>query len=368
MEEQTVERLLGKRDALLIVGILIGLVVVKWLGGSLPVVSSAWLGFCVGGTIVIYLRARRKIARLQGEAENAKERIKNGTADAEVLSASLNTNLKNQFDRIKSKNDLTKDDMIVLEKVETATRENRLDLYLQPIVGLKDTQVHHYEAFSRLRDEHGHLLRPGDYLDTVERANHIGFIDNIILLRSVQALRDLPDQAKGASVFCNISPATLYDQNFFTLFTQYLDANADLANKLVFEFTYPAITLVDPTIGKSLEAISERGFSFSIDHIHRFQMDFSAFRKLNVRYVKVAANMLTNVRQQGSEAQERFEKFCTQLKQSNIILIGEKIEQESDRTLIQEMGLTLGQGNYFGRPRPADVYLSPEKPAFKKAS
>ena len=45
-------------------------------------------------------------------------------------------------------------------------------------------------------------------------------------------------------IFCNISPATIYDVDFFTRFTDYLDANEDLAQRLVFEFTYPAVEMM----------------------------------------------------------------------------------------------------------------------------
>lgn len=358
-------RLIDKRSALLIVGILIGLVINQAVGSRVPVVSSAWLGFAIVGTLIVYIRARRAIRLLQ-EQKNALE-LDNADklSRPELIADSLNQSMERQFAQIRSNDAMSDDDRAILEKVETATREDRLDLYLQPIVDINDQSIKYYEAFSRLRDENGFLLLPADYLDTVERANRIGFIDNMILLRSVQALRSLAKRSEGTAVFCNISPATLYDQSFFSLFVQYLDANADLAGQLVFEFTYPAITIVDTTIGKNLEMISERGFSFSVDHLHKFEVNQSAIKRLNVKFIKAPASLLEGA-VQGAPNADIFKKFHDQLRAADIALVSEKIEGEAGRAAAKELGIQFGQGNYFGRPRPVDFYLRDE--SLKKAS
>ncbi|NND49890.1 MAG: EAL domain-containing protein, partial [Rhizobiales bacterium] len=48
-------------------------------------------------------------------------------------------------------------------RVAGAINDSRIDLYLQPIVTLPQRKVRYYEALTRLRDEDGHIITPGDY-------------------------------------------------------------------------------------------------------------------------------------------------------------------------------------------------------------
>jgi len=238
-------------EAVMLAGaIIISLVLISVMGSSMPVISAIWSGACLIMCFGLYMKGRRDWRAMSEEIERQKTFANRGEQTSSELTEALAKSINEQVHALKSISDLNGSDIAMLEKVQEATAEDRLELYLQPIVDLHSTEVKFYEAFSRLKDKDGKLLRPVDYLEAAERANRIGFIDNMILLRSVQAIRSLRETGRNAPVFCNVSPATLYDQSFFSLFTQYLDANQDLSDGLIFEFTYPAISLVDPTIAK----------------------------------------------------------------------------------------------------------------------
>ena len=58
----------------------------------------------------------------------------------------------------------------LLETIRDALTENRVDLYLQPVVGLPQRKTIFYESFSRLRDETGRVMMPAEYLSVAEPA------------------------------------------------------------------------------------------------------------------------------------------------------------------------------------------------------
>lgn len=248
-------------------------------------------------------------------------------------------------------------DAAALESVKEAIENDRIDLYLQPIVSLPQRKQRYYEAFSRLRRADGGVLKPADYIDAAERANRIGVIDNMILLRAVQSLRQLGPGCADRRIFCNVSPATIFDVDFFTRFTDYLDANEDLAQRLVFEFTYPAVEMMHDRVKKNLRAIAERGFSFSVDHIRRFDLNWSALREQNFRYVKASGALLLGEACKGDIGQARIKAFKKALIENEIDLIVEKVEFESQMPEILSMGIDFGQGSLFGAPRLAESYI-----------
>lgn len=256
---------------------------------------------------------------------------------------------------------LTGADRDVLERVRGAVEGDRLDLYLQPIVSLPQRKTRYYEAFSRMRDADGAILRPADYLDAAERANRIGVIDNMILLRCIQALSRIEQQSGRCAIFCNISPATLYDTQFFNHFTDYLEMNRGLAQRLIFEFTYPAVCMTHPRFEENLAAIARRGFMFSIDHVHSLDLDWPALRARNFRYAKAPAALLRAAA--GADASGALlRSYRKRIEDAGVDLIAEKIEFESDMPEILALGLDYGQGNLFGPPQAAQHYLQAAEP------
>ena len=253
--------------------------------------------------------------------------------------------------------DLEPEDRAMLERLREAIDSDKLELYLQPIVSLPQRKPRYYEAFSRLRESSGGVLKPSDYLDAAERANRVGVIDNLILLRSVQALRRLNVRGGQFSVFCNISPATLYDTDFFEQFTDYLETNADLSSRLIFEFTSPAVQMMHPRVDEHLAVIADKGFAFSIDHVHSLDLDWHALRAKNFRYVKASCGLLLSASGAGTDSVAQLRNFRKRLADAEIDLIAEKIELEENMPEILSLGIDFGQGNLFGAPRKSEFYL-----------
>ncbi len=296
-------------------------------------------------------RAQQELEMLRGLGQKIAPTHRKKTRKAAVAPVEIS------FDKLEN---VCPADVKILEEVKDAIDNDRIDLFLQPIVSLPQRKERFFEAFSRLKKADGSIMRPAHYLDAAERADRIGVIDNMIMLRAVQALRNLGPGSQDYRVFCNISPATIYDQDFFARFTDYLDANADMAPRLVFEFTYPAVEILHPRVEKNLEAIAERGYAFSVDHIRQFDHNWKLLREKNFRFVKAPSSMLLNENRGDAAAQVRVREFKEKLRENEIDLIVEKVELESHMPEILSLGIDFGQGELFGAPRPSAFYIRPE--------
>lgn len=318
-----------------------------WLSAALvvAVILHARLGFALSRAQAELEMLRKLTVRCEDDIEREVKKV------APVLGAA-------------SRGDLADEDVRMLERVKSAIEGGRVDLYLQPIVSLPQRKIRYYEAFSRLRDADGRLLKPAEYLHAAERANRIGVIDNMILLRCVQAFRRLSSREHQFGVFCNVSPATLYDTDFFNQFTDYLALNDEMSSRLVFEFTYPAIQMMHPRFERNIEIIAERGFAFSIDHVPSLDLDWRALAEKNIRYVKASSTLLLAAGAKDPDGVVELHSFRKKLADCGIDLIAEKVELESDMPEILALGIDYGQGNLFGPPRPADFYVrTHERPA-----
>ncbi|MBV9904377.1 MAG: EAL domain-containing protein, partial [Alphaproteobacteria bacterium] len=106
----------------------------------------------------------------------------------------------------------------LLETIRASLEQNRVDLYLQPIVSLPQRKLRFYEALSRLGSEDGKVIMPEQYIKVAAPAGLMSVVDNLLLFRCVQIVRRLTQKHRDIGVFCNISGDTLTDAEFFPQF------------------------------------------------------------------------------------------------------------------------------------------------------
>lgn len=252
------------------------------------------------------------------------------------------------------------DDEVLLEMVRAAVEDNRLDLYLQPIVTLPQRRVRYYEALTRLRDEDGELIYPADYVRVAGPAGIMPMIDNLILFRSVQIVRRLTGRNRDVGVFCNMSPHSLSDATFFPQFLEFLQHNQPLAGSLFFEFPQAAIDEVSIIEAESMTALADLGFRFSMDHVERLDFNPKDLADRDFRFVKVAAELLLEGAEQAG-AKIHPADLADLLDRYGLSLIAEKIENEPTVLDILDYDVRFGQGFLFSEPKPVRAeFLSEE--------
>ncbi len=247
---------------------------------------------------------------------------------------------------------------LLLDTVRDALSDNRIDLYLQPIVGLPQRRTTYYESFSRLRDATGRVLMPAEYLSVAEPEGLMSTIDNLLLFRCSQIVRRLAKNDRKVAIFCNISLASLGDEAFFPQFLEFLSQNRDMARGLVFELGQAAFDRRGATEARNMAKLADLGFRFSLDKVTDLDLDFQDLARAEVKFVKVTADTLIS---QLAEEDGRLTlrslrdiaaaDFADLTRRYGVELIAEKIESERQVVDILELNIGYGQGNLFGEPR-----------------
>ncbi|KRB50554.1 MAG: EAL domain-containing protein [Pseudomonadota bacterium] len=258
----------------------------------------------------------------------------------------------------------------LLETVREALAENRVDLYLQPIVGLPQRRTVFYESYSRLRDETGRVMMPAEYLAVAEPEGLVTSIDNLLLFRCVQIVRRLAKQDRKVGIFCNISTSSLADETFFPQFLELLAANRDLSGALIFELGQAAFDARGAVEARNMGKLAELGFRFSIDKVSDLDIDFQDLARSDVKFLKVSAPFLLDELMETDEGlvlrsmpDLAAQDFASLTRRYGVDLIAEKVESERQIVDILELDIAFGQGHLFGEPRPIrDAVLAETDP------
>ena len=246
----------------------------------------------------------------------------------------------------------------ILAAVKNAVEENRIDIYLQPMVTLPQRKVRFYEAVTRLRDDKDQVLAADDFISIAEAAGLIGRIDHMVMLRCVQVLRRLMVRNKDVGVFCNVAAATLGNPTTFTQCLDFLEANRALAPSFVLEFKQAMFRNLGPAETEHLAALAQRGYRFSIDHVTDLRIEPRELADRGVRFIKVPAALLLDQRQ-SSASDIHPSELSGLLGRFGIDLIAERIEGERSVVDLLDYDVRFGQGFLFAPPRP----LRPEGPS-----
>ncbi|MBD7941049.1 flagella assembly cyclic-di-GMP phosphodiesterase TipF [Brevundimonas guildfordensis] len=270
----------------------------------------------------------------------------------------------------------------LLKTVHDALSENRVDLYLQPVVTLPQRRTVYYESFTRLRDPSNRVMMPAEYLSVAEGEGLLPAIDNLLLFRCAQIVRRLAAQDRKVGVFCNISLASLGDETFFPQFLDFLNQNRDLKDALIFELGQATFDARGAIEARNMAKLADLGFRFSIDKVQTLDLDFADLQRSDVRFIKVAADLLIEqlldldgAAPLPSQPDIRAGDFAPLTRRHGLELIAEKVESEKQVVDILELDVAMGQGHLFGEPRaikeavlaetdpPADFVLSTLKSA-----
>ena len=239
------------------------------------------------------------------------------------------------------------DDAQILDIVREALNEEKVDLFLQPIVSLPQRRRRYFECFSRIRGENDTWIMPEQYLDVAKRAGLMGAIDNMLLFRCIQLTRRARKGKLELGFFCNISGYSLADESFFQDFLEFLGEYPDLSQGLYFEFSQSDLTTgIDHR--DALRRLANLGYRLSLDQVKNLNFDLKDLASLGFKFLKVdAAHLLNEVR---SGAIDMGELRLT-LDRSGIDLVIEKVETEDQLIDVLDCRPDYGQGFLFGEPR-----------------
>ena len=239
----------------------------------------------------------------------------------------------------------------LLSVIRSSLAENRVDLYLQPIVALPARKTVHYECFSRVRDEEGRIILPRQYMKVAESKGLIGTIDNLLLFRLIQLVRRLGKRRPRVRFFCNMSRYSIQDEEFFPQFIDFMTANQEFRDRLVFEISQDDWLALEGDEKDRLLQLGRKGFGYSMDLVKDFNQDFALLGERKFQFIKSdLSDLLTSHPEEGDvEAMKSF------VRRHGMQLIASRIESEDMVLQALEARCEYAQGYLFGEPTSSSM-------------
>lgn len=237
------------------------------------------------------------------------------------------------------------------KKLRAALDQDRLVLYVQPVVRLSDQKVVHHEVLVRMIDEDGKIIAPGEFIEIAESLGIIREIDLRVVEKLLAHIKRLPAASVRRRYFVNLSRVSISDQQWITRFHHVLAAAKVEPSSLVFEITETAaMSEVNVTLS-FIRQLKTMGCRFALDDFGAGFSSFYYLKRFDVDYLKIDGSFIRDLTT--DEANQVFVKALVDVAHGlRKQVIAECVEHSSELEVLHEMGVQFVQGYYFARPQP----------------
>lgn len=224
--------------------------------------------------------------------------------------------------------------------------QDQLSTVFQPIVDLREDTVHGYEALAR-----GPAGTPyQDPLALFERAassDLVFEVDRSCRQHALLAAKDLP---RGAKLFVNVFPSSMYDPEFRgDALARLLERLRLSPERIVIEITEKYAIENYTLFMESLEELTRLGFSIAVDDIGAGYSGLEKIANLNPRYLKFDMQLVQDI-DTSDIRREMARALKTFADRMGSTIIAEGIEREEELRALIDLGIEYGQGYLLGRP------------------
>jgi diguanylate cyclase (GGDEF)-like protein/PAS domain S-box-containing protein len=245
-----------------------------------------------------------------------------------------------------------------LQKLQGALRDNKFELYYQPIVHAQigGERGPALEVFVRLEGENGQpAAPPAEFIRAAERYRLMPQVDRWVVQAVLSALgRGGMKLPEGRSVAINIAGQTLGDAEFLEFVVECFDHTGALPRDICFEVTESSVVANIDHAQRFIGVLHGMGCEFALDDFGSGLSSFSTLKTLPMDYLKIDGSFIRNLA--GDAVNQAMVQAMIELSRSlKFRIVAEQVEDQLSLDTVTNMGVDFVQGFIIGRPQPLPV-------------
>jgi len=232
-------------------------------------------------------------------------------------------------------------------RIKDALTDDRFVIYLQPIVDLRAGRVAYHEALTRMIDDEGRILAPGQFFPHAADLGVIDEIDRNAIARAIALLEADP----ALRIFVNLDTQSFHSDRILDELEDKFRSRPHLADRLGIEITERAPLRDYDRAQERLVTLTSLGCLLAIDDFGTGFSSFEHLRRLPAQFVKVGGRLIDDLAADPvSEA--ILDGIINTAHSLSMKVVAEGIETLSTARLVGQHAIEYGQGYLYGRPAP----------------
>ncbi len=215
----------------------------------------------------------------------------------------------------------------------------------QPIVVAEDHAIAGHELLIRMRDGHGGLVPPGDFLPAAEEHGLMADIDAWMITHALAHAR------QGMPVHVNLSAQSVGGPRILDQLGEALSASPEIGPLVTIELTETAL-LASAEAGRAFAtAVRRLGCRLALDDFGTGYNSFGRVKHLPIDELKIDTQFVRDLLTD-PVSESVVTSMVSLANALGVRTVAEGVEDQPTAARLRAMGVTHLQGYHFGRPAP----------------
>jgi diguanylate cyclase (GGDEF)-like protein len=246
------------------------------------------------------------------------------------------------------------DDLQLFRELCMAIEARRFRLLAHAIVPLADpAQPTHYELLVRLVDSSGALLAPTRFMSAAKRHQMLPQLDRGVIELALAEIEPYVPllEARRAVCWINITGSTLGQPDMADAIRLLIKRSGIPGQLIGFEITESAaIENLDAAM-RFIQRVRELGCGVALDDFGTGFSSLAYLKSLAAQAIKIDGSFIRDLLTDG-RSQALVSAVLEIARQLGLETVAEYVETAPVAARLQALGVTYGQGHYFGKPAP----------------
>ncbi len=229
------------------------------------------------------------------------------------------------------------------------------DLYLlyQPQFDLSSLQIHGVEALIRWRHPSRGLISPLEFISLAEECGLILQLGEWVLREACRQQREWNDLGFAPMrMSINVSAVQFHQKNFLAVLNAVFAETGVNPRCIELELTESVLMQNVEAVLATLNEIRQLGVSLAIDDFGTGFSSLNYLRRFPINRLKIDQSFIRDI--ELSPINQSITKAINALAASlSLDVVAEGIEKNSEKTVLEALGCTEGQGYFFAKPLSA---------------
>ena len=242
----------------------------------------------------------------------------------------------------------------VVAGIESALREDRIELFLQPKCNIRTGKIVGAEALARWRHPERGIVAPGEFIPLIERNGLVRSLDLRVWEKTAAWIRGLIDEGvQPVPVSVNVSRADIYLVDVAAELHALVERYGIEPSLIEVEITESAYSERPDRIVAAFDELAERGFTVLMDDFGSGYSSLNMLKDINVDVLKIDMRFLDRDDRRSKDIMESVIRMARWL---DLPVIAEGVETREQVNFLLDVGCSYAQGYYYARPMEAAAF------------
>ena len=239
----------------------------------------------------------------------------------------------------------------------SAMREDRVEVFFQPIYSTSEKKFVSAEALVRIRKEDGGIIPPGLFIPIAEETGLIGKLGELVFEQTCKFIKNhRPEQYGLEYIEVNLSVVQCENKSLANMYIDIMNQYEINPAFINLEITESASIIIKKTLLDNMKVLIDYGVNFSLDDFGSGESNLNYIVDMPVHIVKFDRDM-TQAYFENPKAKYVLQAATDMIQGLELKVVAEGVETAAQLKELERLGIDYIQGYYFSKPIEAMQFL-----------